>query len=181
MHRSVALPLLEVAHQAGYGIRWRDEKGIRRRRAGFSSPSKARAWFRDVERPRMLTDPTAEPLTLAEFADRYLRRYEADRAPLTVKTLRWRLVRALDEFGDVKLTELRTGELAVWEATLPPREPGAADPREGRARAGGGRPARDGDADPVRRRADRWRLGATCAPRSCSRSNAATSTRRAAF
>lgn len=33
----------------GVGIRWTDETGRRRRQAGFSSPSKARAWFRDVE------------------------------------------------------------------------------------------------------------------------------------
>lgn len=29
----------------GVGIRWIDENGIRHRRAGFSSPSKARALF----------------------------------------------------------------------------------------------------------------------------------------
>ena len=33
----------------GYGIRWYDETGARRRQAGFSSRSEARAWFRDVE------------------------------------------------------------------------------------------------------------------------------------
>ena len=33
----------------GYGIRWHDEAGTRRRQAGFPSRSAARAWFRDVE------------------------------------------------------------------------------------------------------------------------------------
>ena len=28
-----------------YGLRWHDENGERRRKAGFSLPSKARAWF----------------------------------------------------------------------------------------------------------------------------------------
>ncbi|MEO5576724.1 MAG: site-specific integrase [Gaiellaceae bacterium] len=61
------------------------------------------------------------PLTLAEFSSRFLERYAADRAPATVSSLQWRLVRPLREFGDLRLTELRTGELAAWEASLPPR------------------------------------------------------------
>ena len=105
----------------GYGIRWYDERGARRRQAGFSSPSKARAWFRDVELPRMRGGLVDEPLTLREFSDRYLARYESDRAAVTVQTLKWRLVRSLDEFGDVELSKLRAGEIAAWEATLPPR------------------------------------------------------------
>jgi integrase len=40
---------------------------------------------------------------------------------VTVQTLKWRLARPRDEFGDVRLTELRTGEIATWEASLPPR------------------------------------------------------------
>ena len=105
----------------GFGVRYYDEMGARRRQAGFSSPSKARAWFRDVELLRMRGGLVNEPLTLREFSDRCLARYEADRAAVTVQTLRWRLVRPLDEFGDVKLSALRAGEIAAWEATLPPR------------------------------------------------------------
>jgi len=105
----------------GVGIRWKDETGARRRQAGFSSPSKARAWFRDVELPRMCGGLVSEPVTLAEFSERFLDRYAAVRSPVTVRTLRWRLVRPLAEFGDVKLTELRAGEIAAWEASLPPR------------------------------------------------------------
>ncbi|MBA3402305.1 MAG: site-specific integrase [Actinobacteria bacterium] len=106
---------------AGHGIRWIDETGQRRRQAGFSSPSKARAWFRDVELPRMRGGLVNEPLTLREFSERYIARYEADRSPVTVATLKARLVRPLAEFGGVNLADLRTGELAAWEATLPPR------------------------------------------------------------
>ena len=106
----------------GYGLRWYDETGARQRKAGFSSASKARAWFRDIERPRMRGEtPTAVPVTLSEFSDRFLERYAADRSPASVKSLRWRLVRPLREFGDVQLPDLRTGELAAWEASLPPR------------------------------------------------------------
>ena len=107
--------------RTGHGVRWRDEQGRRRRRAGFSSPSKARAWFRDVELPRMRGGLVDERLTLREFSERYLARFQVDRAPATVKSLGWRLVRPLAEFGDVQLSELRTDEIAAWEATLPPR------------------------------------------------------------
>jgi hypothetical protein len=47
----------------GYGLRWYDETGARRRQAGFSSRSAARAWFRNVEQPRMRGQtPTARRL-----------------------------------------------------------------------------------------------------------------------
>ena len=105
----------------GYGLRYYDTDGVRRRRAGFKSKSEARSWFANVEQPRMRGGLVDEPLTLAEFAERYLARYEAVRAPATAKSLRWRLVRPLREFGDVALDEIRTGEVAVWEASLPPR------------------------------------------------------------
>ena len=105
----------------GFGIRWIDENGQRRRQPGFSSPSKARAWFRDVEAHRMRGGLVDEPLTLREFTDRYLARYETQVEPVTVRTLRFRLARSLEEFGDTKLSDLRAGEIAAWEAGLPPR------------------------------------------------------------
>lgn len=105
----------------GYGIRWYDEHGQRRCQAGFPSKSAARAWFRDVELRRMRGGLVNEPLTLAEFAERYLARYRADHATATVRVLRWRLVRPLQAFGDVRLSDLRTGEIAAWEGSLPPR------------------------------------------------------------
>ena len=46
---------------SGFGIRWIDETGRRRRQAGFSSQSKAKVWFRDVERPRMRGEPVDTP------------------------------------------------------------------------------------------------------------------------
>jgi hypothetical protein len=63
----------------GHGIRWTDETGLRRRQAGFSSPSKARAWFRDVERPRMRGEAVApSTMTLAELVDEYLEHHVAE-------------------------------------------------------------------------------------------------------
>jgi integrase len=105
----------------GWGLRWYDEEGCRRRRSGFETRSAALAWYRDVERPRLRGEVPA-PLTLREFTEeRFLPRYEALRSPVSVATLKARLKRPLAEFGDVKLDELRTGEIAAWEATLPPR------------------------------------------------------------
>ena len=56
----------------GFGLRWYDKTGRRRRNAGFSSPSKARAWFRDLERPRMRGEtPHADiTVTLSEHVNR---------------------------------------------------------------------------------------------------------------
>jgi integrase len=52
---------------------------------------------------------------------RFLTRYEAIRSPVSAATHKWRLAWPLDEFGDTELGELRVGEIAAWEATLPPR------------------------------------------------------------
>jgi hypothetical protein len=76
----------------GFGIRWSDETGVRRRRSGFTSPSKARAWYRDVERPRMRgEEPAPAPVTLAEHIDRYLDAHAVGRDPKTIDVLRFRL------------------------------------------------------------------------------------------
>jgi integrase len=104
-----------------WGVRWY-ENGQRRHHSGFDSKSAARDYFGTVVRPRLDGLPAApEPVTLREFSDRYVARYEAIRAPATVRALKWRLVRPLREFGDTPLDELRTAEIAAWEASLPPR------------------------------------------------------------
>ena len=107
--------------KSGWGIRWYED-GARRHKSGFESKSAARSYFQNVVRPRLDGLAAApEPLTLRQFAERYLARYEAIRAPASVRSLRWRLVRPLAEFGDTPLDELRVGEIAAWEASLPPR------------------------------------------------------------
>ena len=80
----------------GFGIRWYDEQGTRRRRAGFASRSAARAWFRDVEQPRMRGEAVARPpVTLQEHAGRYLDVHATTADPNTIRVLRERLRRAL--------------------------------------------------------------------------------------
>jgi integrase len=106
----------------GYGLRWYDETGTRRRRAGFGSRSEARAWFRDIERKRMRGEPIApDPVTLSEHVDRYLDAHAVGRDPKTIDVLRFRLAYATRVFGDLRLDELerRVAELAAWMTTLP--------------------------------------------------------------
>ena len=102
--------------------------GATRRRqaasAGFSSPSKARAWFRDVERPRMRGEAVARPpVTLREHVDRYL---DATRRPAT-RTRSGCCAsgskRPVDAFGDMQLRDLErmAAEIAAWRTTLPER------------------------------------------------------------
>jgi integrase len=64
---------------------------------------------------------TQTELTLAELVDLYVERHKAIRSPRTIRTLRERMRRPLDAYGDTKLAELEALELAGWRATLPPR------------------------------------------------------------
>ena len=108
----------------GFGLRWYDETGARRRQAGFASRSAARAWFRDVELPRMRGDVVQRPpITLAAHVDRYLEVHAATRDPNTIRSLRERLRRPLAAFGDVQLRDLErmAGDIAAWRVTLPER------------------------------------------------------------
>jgi hypothetical protein len=106
----------------GYGLRWYDEKGARRRKAGFSSRSEARRWYEHVERPRMRGEAVeAPPVTLSEHVTRYLDAHAVGRDPKTIDVLRFRLAYATRVFGDLRLDELerRVAEIAAWTRTLP--------------------------------------------------------------
>ena len=107
----------------GYGIRWTDESGRRRRQPGFSSRSEARSWFVDVERKRMRgRAPTVDrTITFTAHVDTYLAAHAIGRDASTIKTLTHRLCYASATFGDVPLVELenRAGEIAAWIGTLP--------------------------------------------------------------
>jgi hypothetical protein len=106
----------------GFGIRWRDESGKRRRQSGFHSRSAARAWYRDVEAKRMRGEvPTVTPPTLDEHVDSYLEAHAVGVDPKTIDVLRFRLAYATKTFGDLHLDELerRAAEIARWTTTLP--------------------------------------------------------------
>jgi integrase len=115
----------------GFGIRWYDENGIRRRRAGFKSRSEARAWFQDVERRRMRGETvTPTPLTLAELVDEYLSQHVAEQN--TLRALRDRLKLATDGIpvkpraaerehglGVIRVDRLDARTVGAWRKRLP--------------------------------------------------------------
>lgn len=101
----------------GWGIRWY-ENSARRYRSGFKNKSLALAHYRDEVAPR-LGFGTAPDLTFAELVERFLAAHEGD--PRTIRTLRERLKRPLDEFGERRLSDLErsVADIAAWQATLP--------------------------------------------------------------
>jgi integrase len=106
-----------------WGLRYYDNQGVRRRVSGFPSMSAARAHFRDVIEPELRGEQRAVVLTLRALVDVFLERHTALRSPRTIQTLRERLCRPLDAYGDVPLHELEgmSGDLADFAATLPER------------------------------------------------------------
>jgi integrase len=103
-----------------WGVQYRVD-GKQRRRSGFPHKTAARKWHADnvLNGKRR---PGSEDTTLSELVDLYLERHESIRSPRTIRTLRERLVRPLDAYGETRLSELETMplELAAWRATLPP-------------------------------------------------------------
>jgi integrase len=116
---------------SGFGIRWRDEHGQRRRQAGFSSKSAARKWFRDVEQKRMRGETiTPSPMTLAELVDEYLEQHVAEQN--TIRALRERLryatlgipvkPRAAERehgLGGIRVDKLDARTVGAWRKRLP--------------------------------------------------------------
>jgi integrase len=105
-------------------LRYYDREGGHR--SGGAFPTKTEAWnhYRDVIEPT-LNGSTAirRDLTLQELTDLFLERHETVASATTTKTLRWRMKRPLDEFGDTRLVDLErmTDEIAGFAAKLPER------------------------------------------------------------
>ena len=93
-------------------------RGSRRvQRGGFASEEDARfALDRALEMLRR-GGGTARMLTLAELVEEYLAQHEA--APVTLEKLRWLLAKAVAAFGDQRLGELSSQEIAAWRMTIP--------------------------------------------------------------
>jgi integrase len=105
-------------------LRYRDEHGAYHSGGVFTSRTAALDHYRDTIEPRLRGEPEAKPdLTLSQLAEAYLERHAQLRAPGTIRTLRHRLKRPLDAYGDVTLRELEgmSGDLADFRSTLPPR------------------------------------------------------------
>ena len=115
----------------GCGIRWRDEHGVSRRKAGFKSRSEARKWFQDVERRRMRGETvTPTSTTLAELVDQYLGQHVAEQN--TIQALRDRLKLATDGIpvkpraqerehglGEIRVDRLDVRTVGAWRKRLP--------------------------------------------------------------
>jgi len=103
-----------------WGFRYRTGgRGSRRvQRGGFQSERDAgEALERALERLRR-ANGTGTTLTLAELVDVYLTQHDAQ--PETIAKLRWLLAKAVSEFGDRRLGELRSQEIAAWRMTIAP-------------------------------------------------------------
>ena len=104
--------------EALWGYRYRvGGRGSRRvQRGGFQSERDAgEALERALERLRR-ANGTATTLTFARLVDEYLAQHDAQ--PETIAKLRWLLTKAVAEFGDRRLGELRSQEIAAWRMTI---------------------------------------------------------------
>jgi integrase len=94
-------------------------RGSRRvQRGGFTSEQDAAAGLeRELERVRR-ERRIPRSLTLAELVDTYLAQHDVQR--VTIKKLRWLLSKAIVAFGDRRVGELSSQEIAAWRMTLSP-------------------------------------------------------------
>jgi integrase len=92
--------------------------GSRRlQRGGFvSERDAAEALERALERLRRQSG-VGSTVTLRQLVDEYLAQHEAE--PETLAKLRWLLGKALAVFGERRLSELRSQEIAAWRMTIP--------------------------------------------------------------
>jgi integrase len=113
-----------VRRGKAWAARYRDAEGIQRLRGGFETKTAARDWVdRKIDEVEALRSgerlaPSEIP-TVQELVDKFLATHEVD--PATTDKLRYELKRATNEFGDKRLDQLRTPDLAAWRATLPAR------------------------------------------------------------
>jgi integrase len=105
-------------------VRWYDETGARKARGGFETRSAALDWLNgtlsNVNALRRGERVAAADLpTVGELVERFLVTHEVD--PATTDKLKYELKHATRAFGDKRVDELRTPDLATWRATLPAR------------------------------------------------------------
>jgi hypothetical protein len=93
-------------------------RGSRRvQHGGFVSEQDARESLDRVLKRVRRANGNGSMLTLAELVDEYLAQHDAQ--PETIEKLRWLLSKAVNEFGDQRLGELRSQEIATWRMTIP--------------------------------------------------------------
>jgi integrase len=112
-----------LAGQGREGTRWAYRyrvggRGSKRvQRGGFASEQAAvEALERALEHLRREQGLVESP-TLSEFVDVYLAQHEGE--PETTEKLRWLLAKAVRDFGERRLSELRSPAIAAWRMTIP--------------------------------------------------------------
>jgi integrase len=101
----------------GYRYRTGGRGSGRVQSGGFCSERDARESLeRALERVRR-ANGTGTALTLTGLVDEYLAQDDAQ--PETIEKLRWLLSKAVSEFGDQRLGQLRSQEIAAWRMTIP--------------------------------------------------------------
>ena len=94
----------------------RDSRRVQR--GGFATEQDARdALERELERLRR-EQRIARTLTLSELVETYLRQHDVQ--PVTIGKLRYLLSKATAVFGDRKIGELTSQEIAAWRMTISP-------------------------------------------------------------
>ena len=94
----------------------RDSRRIQR--GGFASEQDATdSLNRELDRLRR-EQRIPRGLTLAELVDVYLAQHDVQ--PVTINKLRWLLAKATAVFGERRVGELTSQEIAAWRMTLPP-------------------------------------------------------------
>jgi hypothetical protein len=87
-------------------------------RGGFATERDAReALERELERLRRELR-LSRSLTLAELVEQHLAQHDVQ--PVTIEKLRWLPGKAVAVFGERRLPELRSEEIAAWRMTLSP-------------------------------------------------------------
>jgi integrase len=101
-----------------YRYRTGGRDSMRVQRGGFASEQDARdALERELERVRR-EQRIVRRLTLAELVDTYLAQHDVQ--PVTIEKLRYLLSKATAVFGDRKIGELTSQEIAQWRMNLSP-------------------------------------------------------------
>lgn len=100
------------------------QDGERRTGGSFATRTVALKHYDEVVKAELDGRPVARrDVTLAELVDVFLERHGKVAKPATVKTLRWRMKRPLDAYGDTLLSDLEhmTDDLAGFAARQPER------------------------------------------------------------
>lgn len=99
-----------------YRVAGRGSKRVQR--GGFASErDAAEALERALERLRR-EQRVSRSLTVAELVDEYLAQHDVE--PATIAKLRWLVGKAVRAFGERRLCELCSQEIAAWRMTIPP-------------------------------------------------------------